>query len=709
MTSGTSPSAMRALMAPRSIAIVGATERPDASSSFVMRNLMTHGFDGRILPVNPRGGSVFGYAAATSLSDLAEPADVAVIGISAERVLPALEEAARNGIKAAVILASGFAELDDAGRRRQDELVDLARKNGMAICGPNCLGLFNLNSGAALYSSRLSTGMLKGGLALVSHSGATAIALGNTGRIGISHIVSSGNSAATDIPDYLHYLATDDATKVIGVVLEAIRDPQAFARAMQTVHAAGKPVIVLRAGRSESGARATAAHTGSLAGAGEAYTSFFRRNGVIEAGDMDEFIEAAALCIGTRRSQRGKGIAVLGVSGGGVAHVSDIAEETGISLPRFHCGTVAALRTLLPPFATPQNPLDTTGVVFADAAIYGQVLDVIAADPGIGLIVAAQDAPAGLDQDGAAEYLGIAGAAADFAKQSETPVVFMSNLSSGHHPAVKAAAAQGVTVMNGTRATLRAIKAVMDMEVASLGEGKPLAEPDPTWLQRIGSGDPLTEREAKAFLAANGLPTTKEYLVTSADEAAAAAGKTGFPVVLKIESPDIAHKTEAGGVRLGVASGAEAREAFETIIANARAYAPKADLRGVVVQEMVTGGVEALVGLVRHEPFGLGLVVGVGGVLVELIKDAAFELLPIDKPLALDMIGRTKLAQLLAGYRGAPAADTDALADLMVALSDAALRYDDALEAIDLNPVAVLPKGRGVRLLDALVIGKKPD
>lgn len=385
--------AMTALMAPRSVAIVGATERADASSSFVMRNLMTQGFAGRILPVNPRGAAIFGHAAAPSLAALDEVPDVVVIGIAADRVNVALREAAAAGVKAAVVLASGFAETDERGRSRQAELVSIAAQHGMAVCGPNCLGLFNLGSGAALYSSTLSTGMRRGALALVSHSGASAIALGNTGRIGLSHIVSSGNSAATDLPDYIRWLAKDDATKVIGIVVEAIRDPQAFAAAMETVHAANKTVIALRAGRSVGGQRATAAHTGALAGSNEAYGSFFRRTGVIEVEDMDGFVETATLFAGVRGRPRHKGVAVVGVSGGGVAHVADMADAASLVLPAFAPETVAALKALLPPFASPQNPLDMTGVVFGDASIYGRVLETVAADPSIGVIVAAQDAP----------------------------------------------------------------------------------------------------------------------------------------------------------------------------------------------------------------------------------------------------------------------------------------------------------------------------
>lgn len=281
----------------------------------------------------------------------------------------------------------------------------------------------------------------------------------------------------------------------------------------------------------------------------------------------------------------------------------------------------------------------------------------------------------------------------------------MSNLSAGHHPAVRAAA-EGVIALNGTRASLAAVRALLERPARSELRRADGRAADPRWATLPGSGDRLTEREAKAFCAAAGMAVTRETLAATAEAVVEAARAIGFPVAMKIESPDLPHKTEAGGVRLGIASEDAAGSAFEEIMLNARAFAPDARLHGVVVQEMVIGGVEALLGLVRHEPFGLGMVVGVGGVLVELIADTTFELLPVDRALALDMIARTRLSQLLAGYRGAPEADVEALAATMVALSELGSAYGDRIEAIDLNPVAVLPAGKRVRILDALVIGR---
>jgi acyl-CoA synthetase (NDP forming) len=695
--------AVAALMNPRSVAVVGATERADASSSFVMRNLIAKEYSGRIYPVHPKAENVFGCRAYPSLAALPAPADVAVIGIAADRVADALEAAGRAGTRAAVVLASGFAETGSEGAARQAELVEIASRHGMAVCGPNCLGLLNVSTGAALYSSSLSSTLRRGSLAVLSHSGAGAIALANSGRFGLSHIVSAGNGAVTDIPDYLAFLASDLQTKAIGLVLEAVRDPAAFAEAVRLVHEAGKPVFALRAGRSVTGARATAAHTGALAGANEAYAAFFRRCGVAEVADMDEFVEMGVLATTLRSRPKRQGVAVVGVSGGGVAHVADIADEVGLTLPAFAPETVAALRGLLPPFASPQNPLDTTGVAFADGGIYRKALEIVAADPSVGLVVAAQDAPAGLDDACAAEYHGIIAAYASFARSSDTPAVFMSNLSAGYHPSL-APLLDGLPALAGTRAALSAVRAMArpsTFDPSSFGA----APRDDDWSARLASGAPLTEREAKTLLAGFGLPVTREAMAANADEAAAIAARTGFPVAMKIESPDIAHKTEAGGVRLGVASAAEARAAFDTIVRNAAAYDPQARLSGVLVQEMVPAGVEAVVGLVRHEPFGLGIVVGVGGVLVELVNDAAFDLLPLDTTRADALISRTRLDALLQGYRGAAPADRAALVDVLVGLSRLAAAHGEHIEAVDLNPVVVLPSG--ARVVDALILSRR--
>ena len=639
------------------------------------------------------------------LADLATTPDVVVVAIPAAPAVGVVDEAASLGIKAAVVLGSGFAETDAAGAARQGAMAATARAAGMALCGPNCLGLYNLRDNLALFSSRLAPNLPRGDVAIISHSGAGAVTLANTGRFGLSAIISAGNAVVTDVADYLGYFAATGSARVVALMLEQIGDPAAFAHAMHAAHAAGLVVVALRSGRSARGAAATAAHTGALAGSNDAFAAFFRRHGVIEAADMDALVETCVLASARQPKPRGPGLAALGVRGGGLAHVADLADAAGLTWANLSATTTAGLSALLPAYVRPNMPLDLTGIVFGEPQRYRAALDLLAADPGVGQIVAVQDAPPGLDAAGAEEYAGIANAVADYAAHAPAPIALLSLLSSGPHPAIRAPlTAAGVPILHGGTPGMAALAAALHPPTPNAAAAPPILPPQPDWRAHLSSGPPLTEREAKAFLAAHGIRVTREALAATADDAAAVAETLGYPVVLKIESPDIPHKTEIGGVALNITTAPAARAAHAAILAAARQHAPNARIAGVVVQEMVTRGTEALVGLSRHPPFGLALTVGPGGVLVEWLGGHALNLLPLDTGAADRLIGASKLAGLLAGLRGQPAADRAALADLLVRLGQIAHSYADQIAALDLNPVAVLPRGQGVCVLDALLI-----
>ena len=697
--------AMRRLLQARSVAVVGASERPDAPSGFVIRNLLGCGFTGRLLPIHPSAATIYGHAAVPKLADLATTPDVVVVAIPAAPAVGVVDEAASLGIKAAVVLGSGFAETDAAGAARQGAMAATARAAGMALCGPNCLGLYNLRDNLALFSSRLAPNLPRGDVAIISHSGAGAVTLANTGRFGLSAIISAGNAVVTDVADYLGYFAATGSARVVALMLEQIGDPAAFAHAMHAAHAAGLVVVALRSGRSARGAAATAAHTGALAGSNDAFAAFFRRHGVLEAADMDGVIETCVLASSRQSPPRRPGLAALGVSGGGLAHVADLADAAGVTWATLADTTTTGLAALLPSYVRPTMPLDMTGIVFGEPQRYRAALDLLAADPGVGQIVAVQDAPVGLDADGAAEYAGIADAIAAYATTATTPIALLSLLSGGPHPQVRAPiAAAGVPILQGGTPGMAALANALNPPTPTPIVAIPALAPQPDWVRRLSGGPKLTEREAKAFLAAHGVRITREALAITADEAARLADTIGYPVVMKIESADIPHKTEIGGVHLGIATAAGVRAAHTDILAAARHHAPHARVAGVVVQEMVTRGTEALVGLSRHPPFGLALTVGPGGVLVEWLGGHALNLLPLDTGAADRLIGASKLAGLLAGLRGQPAADRAALADLLVRLGQIAHSYADQIAALDLNPVAVLPRGQGVCVLDALLI-----
>ena len=705
MNGATSAEAMRRLMEARSVAVVGASERPDASAGFVMRNLLAHGYAGAVHPVHPTARNVYGRKAVPRLAALDVVPDAVVAGVAAERVLDVIDEAGGLGIKAAVVLASGFAEIGEEGRARQAELARLARGHAMALCGPNCLGIYVPRTGLALYSSRISP-MRRGAVAIVSHSGAGAIALGNTGRFGISHLVSVGNGAVTDMPDYLRYLAGLEDVRAIGLIIEQIRDPRSFADAMARVHATGKAVLALHVGRSVRGMVATAAHTGALATSSALISAYFRDTGIIEVHTMDELIETAVLLSGkVATACAGGGVAAIGVSGGGLAHMSDVAENVGIAMPPLTEETRGALRKLLPRYVMPGNPLDMTGIAFSEPGRYRKALEVVAQDPAISLIAAVQDVPKGLDEGGAEEYGGIAEAIAGFAVNADMPVVFLSNLSAGPHRRIRSILeAADVPMVFGTRAGLLAIKRCLTRpQPRSVEPPQPLDRQE-RWVERLKQGGPLGEREAKAFLRGHGMQIALERPAATRAEAIAAAIDIGFPVVMKIDSSDLTHKTEIGGVRQDIRDARAAGESFDIIMETVSRGAPRAVLRGVLVEQMIVDGTEALVGLARHEPFGLAVLVGVGGVLVEVIGETALSLPPIDIAGAKTLIGATKLDTLLGAYRGRAVGDRNALAEVVVQVSRIALCYGDLIEAVDLNPVKVLARGEGVRVLDALIV-----
>ena len=703
--------ALAPLMRPLSIAVLGASPRPNTLGNNAVANLLRFGYEGKVFPVHPSAPEVAGLPAYANLASLPEVPDCAVVALSSDKVLSTLAEAAERGVGSAVVFASGFAETDAAGKALQAEVQALCERTGLVICGPNCLGLVNVTHRISLYSSSVPESLRPGGLAVVSHSGSGCIALSTLGRFGMSYMVSAGNAAVVDMADYLEFLATDESTRVAALFMEQMRGPARFVAAMAAMHRAGKPVIALKVGRSAKGAAASAAHTGSLAGSAEAYADFFRRNGVIAVDDLDEMAESIALMLAVRRLPKGDGLGIISVSGGETALLCDVADRVGVRLPDPGEEAKNRLGTALPGFGTPSNPLDATGNAVYDVSVYEACMEALASDPGIAMVAVAQDCSPGLSKLGSGNYRRIAEKVAAVAGRLEKPVAFFNPTAGGLHPfVIEPFENTGVAVMQGARSSLIAIRRMFEYarNVGASPQGVPPAPvPLTSWRERLATGAPFTEREAKQFLSACGIPVTREALASSEDEAQAAAKSLGFPVVLKIESPDIAHKTEVGGVKVGLRDPAAVAGAYREILASVKDKAPEAAIAGVVVQEMIDGGVEMIAGLSQCAPFGMGIVTGTGGVLVELVKDASLALAPIDHARALELIASTRAHKLLAGFRGAQAGDIEAFANLLVSLSAIAVSYGDLIEAIDLNPVAVLPAGRGVRVLDALVIPRK--
>lgn len=700
------------LMRPRSVAVIGASPRPEALGSRVLRNLAVAGFRGPVFPVHPSAELIDGRPCFASLADVPEPPDCVAIALPADKVLGALRDCEQRGTRAAVVFASGFAESGESGRSLQRELAQFCERSGMLVCGPNVLGVRNIHDNFALYSAPLPMQSTRGGVAVAAHSGSACVALSSTRRFGLSHVVSMGNAVDLDADDYLEFFASDPHTRVACLFLEAVRHPERLAAAAAQMRNANKQVVALKVGRTAQGAAASAAHTGSLATSHDAAQAYFRRAGIVLVEDLDEMVETCALMTRMRKRPSARGVAVINISGGEVALTCDVGQAVGLEFPALSPTTAETLRATLPAYATPGNPLDATSAALADPALYENALRALVDDPAVGLLAVSQDCPIGLAEAAAAGYRKLAAVAARVEDTSDKPIVFYSNVGGALHPAVlEPLVDSGVPVLQGARAALAGIRGFLDWHLwkPPVKEIPQRIDVQAAWKDRLQSGKPLSEHDAKRFLQDHGIRTTREAVAHDAQQALRIAQEIGFPVVAKINSPDIAHKTEAGGVALSLSSVQDVARAFDQIIANVRERAPSARIDGVLIQEMVRGGVEMIAGTAHYPPFGPGVIVGSGGILVELVKDSSLALCPVDTKAARALVARTRACALLDGFRGTAPADRHAFEETVARLSAIAEAYADCIEAIDLNPVAVLGHGQGACVLDALVVPRTPE
>jgi acyl-CoA synthetase (NDP forming) len=692
-----------ALLAPRSVAVVGASPRGNRGS-VILGNLKRLGFPGPVHAVNPRYDRIGDVPCVPSLKDLPEVPDFVAFAMPAAASVAAVKEAADLGVKAGLVIAGGFSESGEAGAALQRDLADIARASGMKLCGPNCYGVANLSARFAAYSGGLVDPLVPGNVGYVLQSGAVTHAIHDTliGRgPGIGAVVTSGNEAAVELSEYVDWLVDDPATSVIALFIEGLRDPPAFERAAEKALKAGKPIVALKVGRSERGQKATLAHTGSVAGSDEAYDGLFRRHGVIRAEDIDHLRETIVLLSSPRRP-RGPGHAFASISGGLTTMLTDLCDQAGLVTPDPAPQTRARLQAALPDFGAVHNPLDTTGALAENPAILGAVAEAFLADPAVDCFAFAFNTPLGTSAHRARAKV-----IAEAQGKTEKPLVCLSVAGGGVDPEVVSTLhAAGVPFLTGARETILALKGqaffaerrqAFERDRGALAKGRGLKPP---FALKAGV---IAEHAATTLLSPYGLPFVAQGRAASAAEAAATAGRLGFPVALKIDSPDIAHKTEAGGVRLALRDPAEVEAAFADIFASARRHAPQARLDGALVQCMAPKGLEVLLGVTRHGDFGPQLVVGVGGTFVEIIKQAAVRAAPIARADAEEMIDETILGRLLENFRGSGPFDRDALVAAMLALSDAAMDLGPALAAIDVNPFIVLPKGQGAVAVDALV------
>ncbi len=694
------------LLSPRSVAVIGASPDPHKIRGALFHVLRNNGFAGRIVPVNPSYRDIDGVPCFPSLAAAGEPVDLALIAIPAAGVLPALEECAAAGVRNAVIISSGFAEDDAAPADLQDQIAALARRTGMRVCGPNAEGFHNEPGHvSATFSPAVDRAAddhptaTANRIGIVAQSGGMGFALYNRGRalgLSFSTVVSTGNEADLTAADFLAHMADDPATAAILLFLESVRDPAAFAAAAAAAHAAGKFIVAIKIGRSGPGKLAAASHTASMAGWDVGYDAMFRRHGIVVATELDEALGIAAALVCNPPAQGGR-VAVLTVSGGAGAWSADALVAAGLEVPELGAATQAGIREFIPSYGAARNPIDLTAAGVQGGGML-RALELLSRDPGVDQIavITSLSNPARVSIDGA-------GLAALLARRLK-PVLFYSyTLPSRFGRGILAEA--GTVILPSMAVLATAARALLDRgRYAPPSPANPMALPEAVRSVLSSHSGPLAEHAAKALLAACGVAVSPGRLVTQASGLAAAASALGFPLAAKIQSAAIPHKTEAGGVCLGIADLPALEAAFADILANATNHAPGAPIDGVLLEPMAARGVEIIVGIVRDPSFGPVVMVGAGGVATELFQDTAYRLAPVNEAEATAMLHELRSAALMDGFRGAPPGDIPALARLVALVS----RFADAGRAVvaelELNPVIVHPAGQGCTIADALLV-----
>ena len=688
---------LAALLKPRSIAIVGASDNPKRVGGIPMELLNRAGFE-KLYPVNPKSASVQGRTAYPDIESIPEAVDLAVLAIGADDVVPYLERCHAVGVKSAIVFAAGYAETNESeGTARQEALVAFVARTGMRVAGPNCMGNANFTDGVfTTFGTSFQPEHPAGATALLTQSGnmcATVYRIARRAGVAFSHVINTGNEADVDFADYLAFLADDPATTAALCYIEELRDGASFLKAAAAFRAKGKLLAVFKVGASEKGAEAARSHTAALAGDTAAYDAAFAAAGVARVGELGGLADLAYLHgFGDRIG--GNACAILSVSGAAGAILSDALALNGGDVPTLPDDVQAGLRAQIPAFGMVSNPVDLTGnLVNANdflleamkLSLSPDTIDVLLLYlPGYFLTRA-------MDQIERA------------AKATGKLIVAIDTYSEGDREALATA---GIAYFDDFDRAARAVAAygawkALDATAITSSASKA------RWPAFPVDQDALSETEAKDALAKFGVPVVHDALVHSRVEAREAAEKIGYPLVAKLVSPDVAHKTEHGLIRLNLNDAGAVTEAFDTMMTKAKSM-PGVRIEGVTLEPMLAGGVEILAGVTRDPVFGWMLTVGLGGVWTELMKDVKHQLLPVDAAGAEAMLRGLKGFKLLDGYRGAPKADIAAAARAIAALGDAVLAGGDRLREVEINPLLIMPEGRGAVAVDALVLLNAP-
>ncbi|WOH80398.1 acetate--CoA ligase family protein [Bradyrhizobium sp. BEA-2-5] len=710
------------LFRPESVAVVGASQKGGFATE-ILTNIKKWGFSGEIVAVNPRYTQVAGVPCYPSLTSIPHPVGLAIVAIPSKAIPDVLEDCEAAGVKGIQIISSGFAEQPGEGASKQRWLTEWAARTGIPVLGPNCFGLMNAANQLMAVPLDFHT-MKAGGISAILQSGTLVYSLIVpllARGIGIGRVVTVGNEACLDVANFIDYFVDEEDTRVITSYCEQIRRPLEFIKACERAADKGKPIVMIKVGRSERARQAALAHTGSLVGSDEAIDAVLKRLGVIRVDTVDDLIETA-VALSSKKRPRGPRVAFASFSGTAAGILSDVADFYGIEFQPLPAPTKARLDAVFPEFGNVGNPLDLTAQGGYDTHIIDESLSTLATCGAYDMVIWGRGFPSCLDMRSAL------GQALTRAAAAAPEVVFpILSLAGGHFytsldpkdPMIEPKADfEGMPFLQGLAPGLKALSALIGYaeflrdrkpgdRLSSQRDRRSACYSEALRIMRQAKGDVLTEREGKRLLALYGIPVTREALATRADEAARIAQNLNCPVVMKIESTEIVHKTDVGGVVLNIPSAEKAAEVFDQVMNSVRSRRPEAHIAGVVVQEMVKSGPEIMLGATFDPQFGPVVAFGLGGIWVEALNDVQVLLPPFDAADVQSAIGRLRGAGVLRGARGEAKANLEGLADCIVKFGTLCTDLADEIGEIDINPVILSAYGAGMTAVDCLITKKK--
>lgn len=694
------------LLKPTSVAVIGASEK-EGFGGDVCRNILSYVEDrSHVYFIHPKRDSVFGVPCYKSISDVPENVDLMVICTSQKTVIPLLQEGAKKGVGGAVVFASGYGEVGTAeGKQNEAELIAAAKELDIAVMGPNCAGFVNYIDNVQAFAFISAKRDRKGSVGVVSQSGQLCLSMMDDPGMRFSYNISAGNGKIVQMEDYMDFLVDDEDTKVVSIYIEGVKNADKFAAVLKKAAEKRKPVVILKAGRSAKGGAIAASHTGSLSGSDASFDAVLKKFGAIRVDDLEELIAMSLMLSTMKRMPEKATFASMNLSGGETGICADVGSLNGIEYPDFTEETLKKLKEQLPSYASPNNPLDMTASLSYDADLYAGALRTVMDDPNIGMVLIGYTLLLEI-ADPCIHYMykGIEKVVQEKGGNCK-PIAMIPFAENTRNPEYQEKLFQiGVPVLPPPVYAFKLLRHLADFiayepetKTLELAVGHPKSE----------ETQALSEHESKQELKVYGVLVPDEVIVTSKEEAAQFVKNHPGPLVMKVESADILHKSDVGGVKLNVCGPEAAEKAYEEIMESVTAKRPDAHINGILTVPMLDAGVEIIIGVNNDPQFGPMIMVGMGGVFVEVFKDVALYPAPLKEEEALEMLKSLKSFKLLNGYRGTEKCDIKALCQTIVAISNYAQANKDVLKELDINPLFVYPEGKGVGVADALIVKRK--